>query len=215
MGGSCSSPSSDAMVATESQTNQPTEEERGEMPPIVWVLGGPGSGKGTQCDLIVERLGFTHISSGDLLRAEARSGSDRGRQLNQIMEMGDLVPLETVLRLLEEAMAAARSTSKGFLVDGFPRDLEQADQFEQHIGPCTRILYFEVSDETMRARLLKRGLTSGRVDDNEETIQRRIQTFHRASEPVIAAYEDRCVRINAENTVEEIYDEACSALQDI
>merc|ERR1712176_404519 len=138
--------------------------------PIVWVLGGPGCGKGTQCDKIVAKYGFTHLSSGDLLREEVASGSERGKNLTAIMESGQLVPLATVLDLLAEAMIKKLSGSKGFLIDGYPREVAQGEEFEKAIAPCKHILYFEVSDETMTQRLLKRAETSGRADDNEETI---------------------------------------------
>merc|ERR1712105_165428 len=85
--------------------------------PIVWVLGGPGCGKGTQCDKIVAQYGFTHLSSGDLLREEVASGSERGKSLTAIMESGQLVPLSVVLDLLAEAMIKKLSGSKGFLID--------------------------------------------------------------------------------------------------
>merc|ERR1711976_893669 len=88
--------------------------------PIVWVLGGPGCGKGTQCDKIVAKYGFTHLSSGDLLREEVASGSERGKNLTAIMESGQLVPLATVLDLLAEAMIKKLSGSKGFLLMDIP-----------------------------------------------------------------------------------------------
>merc|ERR1712108_61811 len=141
--------------------------------PIVWVLGGPGSGKGTQCDKIVAKYGYTHLSSGDLLRAEVQSGSERGKQLTEIMTKGDLVPMFVVLDLLAEAMLAKLGGSKGFLIDGYPREVQQEKEFEAEILPCTQILYSDVSDATMTERLLNRGKSSGRVDDNEETIKKR------------------------------------------
>merc|ERR1711997_607732 len=146
--------------------------------PIVWVLGGPGCGKGTQCDKIAAKYGFTHLSSGDLLREEVASGSERGKNLTAIMESGQLVPLATVLDLLAEAMIAKLGGSKGFLIDGYPREVAQGKEFEAEILPCTQILYFDVSDATMTERLLNRGKSSGRVDDNEETIKKRLNTFH-------------------------------------
>merc|ERR1712168_498910 len=177
--------------------------------PIVWVLGGPGCGKGTQCDKIVAKYGYTHLSSGDLLREEVQSGSDRGKSLTKIMESGQLVPLQTVLDLLAEAMVKKLSGSKGFLIDGYPREVAQGEQFEKCIAPCKHILYFEVSDATMTQRLLKRAETSGRADDNEETIKKRLVTFHQHSEPVIAAYKAKCSVIPAERTVDEIYADVC------
>merc|ERR1711978_447092 len=180
--------------------------------PIVWVLGGPGCGKGTQCDKIVAKYGFTPLSSGDLLREEVASGSERGKNLTAIMESGQLVPLATVLDLLAEAMIAKLGGSKGFLIDGYPREVAQGEEFEKEIAPCAHILYFDVSDKTMTERLLKRGQTSGRVDDNEETIKKRLDTFHKHSEPVIAAYAAKCSKIPAERGIDDIFADVCSAL---
>ena len=180
--------------------------------PIVWVLGGPGCGKGTQCHIIVAKYGFTHLSSGDLLREEVRSGTARGKQLSAIMERGELVPLSVVLDLLAEAMLKTLAGSKGFLIDGYPRELSQGQEFEKEISPCSLILYFEVSDGTMTARLLKRGETSGRVDDNEETIKKRLATFHKHSEPMIVAYADKCFKIPAERAVDDVFADVCTVL---
>ncbi|KAK1334106.1 hypothetical protein QTO34_005106 [Cnephaeus nilssonii] len=152
---------------------------------IIFVVGGPGSGKGTQCEKIVQKYGYTHLSTGDLLRAEVSSGSARGKMLSEIMEKGQLVPLETVLDMLRDAMMAAVETSKGFLIDGYPREVQQGEEFEQRIGQPTLLLYVDAGAETMTKRLLKRGETSGRVDDNEETIKKRLDTYYKATEPVI------------------------------
>merc|ERR1712087_680973 len=180
--------------------------------PIVWVLGGPGCGKGTQCDKIVAKYGFTHLSSGDLLRDEVNSGSARGKELLAIMEKGDLVPLQVVLDLLAEAMIKKLPSSKGFLIDGYPREVSQGQEFEKDIGECAQILYFEVSDETMTKRLLKRAETSGRADDNMETIKKRLNTFHQHSEPVIKHYASKCSVIPAERGIDEIFADVASAL---
>merc|ERR1712227_35187 len=180
--------------------------------PIVWVLGGPGCGKGTQCDKIVAQYGFTHLSSGDLLREEVASGSERGKNLTAIMESGQLVPLATVLDLLAEAMIKKLGGSKGFLIDGYPREVAQGEEFEKAIAPCKHILYFEVSDATMTQRLLKRAETSGRADDNEETIKKRLVTFHQHSEPVIKHYASKCSVIAAERGIDEIFADVAAAL---
>ncbi|XP_046398827.1 adenylate kinase isoenzyme 1 [Ischnura elegans] len=173
--------------------------------PMIWVLGGPGSGKGTQCDLIVKKYGYTHLSSGDLLRAEVASGSERGKQLNAIMEKGELVSLDVVMDLLKEAILANLPTSKGFLIDGYPRDICQGEIFEKEIVPCTVILFFNASDETMKERLLSRGKSSGRVDDNEETIMKRLKTFHDLSAPVVEHYKDKCKTFCAEQPPEQVF----------
>ena len=100
-----------------------------------------------------------------------------------------------MLDLLAEAMLKKLSGSKGFLIDGYPREVAQGQEFEKEIAPCSHILYFEVSDETMTSRLMKRGETSGRADDNVETIKKRLVTFHKHSEPVIAAYAAKCSKV--------------------
>jgi len=180
--------------------------------PVIFVVGGPGCGKGTQCERIVAQYGYTHLSSGDLLREAVQSGSERGKALNAIMERGELVPLEEVLALLAEAMLSKLSTSKGFLIDGYPREQAQGVQFEETILPCTKVLYFEVPDEVMVERLLNRAKTSGRVDDNEETIKKRLATFHQHSEPVIQHYQHKCSTIVATAPPDVVFQEVKKVL---
>ncbi|XP_039717526.1 adenylate kinase isoenzyme 1 isoform X1 [Pteropus medius] len=181
---------------------------------IIFVVGGPGSGKGTQCEKIVQKYGYTHLSTGDLLRAEVSSGSARGKMLSEIMEKGQLVPLETVLDMLRDAMVAKVDISKGFLIDGYPREVQQGEEFEQRIGQPTLLLYVDAGPETMTKRLLKRGETSGRVDDNEETIKKRLDTYYKATEPVIAFYEKRGIvrKVNAEGSVDSVFSQVCTHL---
>uniref|UniRef100_A0A8C4PZF4 Adenylate kinase 1 n=1 Tax=Eptatretus burgeri TaxID=7764 RepID=A0A8C4PZF4_EPTBU len=158
-----------------------------------FVTGGPGSGKGTQCEKIVAKYGYTHLSTGDLLRAEVTAGSERGKKLTAIMERGELVPLETVLDMLKDAMIAQSDKAKGFLIDGYPREVQYCNKSScgPQIGPPTLLLYIDAAAETMVKRLLKRGQTSGRADDNEETIRNRLSTYYSATEPVIGFYEKR------------------------
>ena len=156
----------------------------------------------------MEKYGFCHLSSGDLLRAEVTSGSDRGKRLNEIMEKGELVPLDEVLALLRDAMQ--KKLSEGvtcFLIDGYPRELEQGERFEKEVAGCTGVLYFEVADETMTERLLERGKTSGRVDDNEETIKKRLDTFHNQTKPLIDHYKDKVNTVKAEGGIDDIFKE--------
>ncbi|CAF3725752.1 unnamed protein product [Rotaria sp. Silwood1] len=164
---------------------------------IIFVVGGPGSGKGTQCERIVQRYGYTHLSTGDLLRAAVESKTERGEQLNALMKEGKLVPMEVVLDLLKENMIKNADKSKGFLIDGYPREIAQAKKFEQLIASCNLVLYINASDATMTKRLLHRAQTSGRIDDNEETIKKRIKTFHKETIPVLDYYEKQ-------NKLEEI-----------
>ncbi|RWS05380.1 adenylate kinase isoenzyme 1-like protein [Dinothrombium tinctorium] len=182
--------------------------------PVIFVIGGPGSGKGTQCERIVQKYGFTHLSTGDLLREEVTSGSERGKRLNEIMQSGKLVPLEEVLVLLKNAIEKSGS-SKGFLIDGYPREVEQAIRFEKEVAPCTFLLYFDVSDAIMIERLLNRGKTSGRVDDNEETIKKRLATFHEHTTPILNHYGSKVKKIPAERSVDEIFEDVCKCIDEV
>ncbi|VDO82519.1 unnamed protein product [Haemonchus placei] len=157
--------------------------------PIFFIVGGPGSGKGTQCEKIVAKYGLSHLSSGDLLRDEVKSGSPRGAQLTKIMEAGALVPLEVVLDLIKEAMLKeVAKGSKGFLIDGYPREVKQGEQFEREIQEAKGVIYFDVPQDILVQRLLHRAKTSGRADDNMETIKKRLETFTNATFPVVDYY---------------------------
>ncbi|RCN50637.1 adenylate kinase [Ancylostoma caninum] len=176
--------------------------------PIFFIVGGPGSGKGTQCEKIVAKYGLSHLSSGDLLRDEVKSGSPRGAQLSKIMEAGELVPLEVVLDLIKEAMLKeVAKGSKGFLIDGYPREVKQGEQFEHEIQEAKSVIFFDVSDDILIERLLHRAKTSGRVDDNMETIKKRLHTFTTATAPVVDYYEKlkKLIRIKAQGTIDEIF----------
>ncbi|MFH4975318.1 hypothetical protein AB6A40_002027 [Gnathostoma spinigerum] len=183
--------------------------------PIFFIVGGPGSGKGTQCDKIVEKYGLTHLSSGDLLRAEVKSGSPRGEELSKIMANGELVPLEIVLDLIKEAIVeAVEKGSKGFLIDGYPREVKQGVQFEEEIQPCKLCIFFDVSEETLVKRCMHRAETSGRVDDNIETVKKRLHTYNTATAPVISYYEKKgkLITIKAEGSIDSIFAEVCKHL---
>uniref|UniRef100_A0A1I8FZD3 adenylate kinase n=2 Tax=Macrostomum lignano TaxID=282301 RepID=A0A1I8FZD3_9PLAT len=175
---------------------------------------GPGSGKGTQCERIVKDYGLTHLSSGDLLRSEVESGSARGKRLKDIMERGELVSLDIVLELIRDAMTN-NASSRGFLIDGFPRELEQGVRFEKEVAPCQFVLFFDVSEAVMQQRLLKRGETSGRVDDNEATIKKRFHTFQELTKPVIEHYrqQSKVVQIDASGSVDAVFSQVKSALE--
>uniref|UniRef100_A0A8C3XNA0 Adenylate kinase isoenzyme 5 n=1 Tax=Chelydra serpentina TaxID=8475 RepID=A0A8C3XNA0_CHESE len=149
--------------------------------------GGPGSGKGTQCEQLAQQYGFTHLSTGDLLRGELTSSSERSKLIKDIMECGELVPGDIVLTLLKEAMIASLGDTKGFLIDGYPRDVKQGEEFECKIGEPKLVLCLDCSTETMSSRLLKRS----QCTDDAETIMKQIETYYQATEPMIAYYEKK------------------------
>ncbi|CAM8913441.1 unnamed protein product [Rhodiola kirilowii] len=171
---------------------------------VVFVLGGPGSGKGTQCANIVKHYGFTHLSAGDLLRAEIKSGSENGNMIQEMIKEGKIVPSEITIKLLHRAML--ESGNDKFLIDGFPRNEENRAAFEAltNIEP-EFVLFFDCSEEEMERRIL--GRNQGREDDNIETIRKRFKVFLDSSLPVIQYYESKgkVRKIDAGKPVDEVF----------
>ena len=193
------------------------EEDTGPSLPesckVIFVLGGPGSGKGTQCERLIEKYGCCHLSAGDLLRAEVASGSELGVACAELMKEGKLVPVETTLGLLETAMLKA--DTELFLVDGFPRAVDQALAFEGSLKPAEFVLFMDCPLETMQDRLLKRAETSGRADDNLETIKKRFDTFMNVSMPVIEHFEQtgRVHKVSSVPTPDEVFAEVVKVFE--
>lgn len=177
--------------AKREQAKKPVPAFSPEEVTVVFVLGGPGAGKGTQCENLTKHFGFVHLSAGDLLRAEQqREGSQYGEMIKTYIREGLIVPMEVTIALLEQAMREAMKTGNTrFLIDGFPRKLDQAVKFEEVVVPSQFVLYFECPEEVMLKRLLKRGESSGRIDDNIESIKKRFVIFKDTSMPVIEEFE--------------------------
>jgi len=170
--------------------------------PIIWVLGGPGSGKGTQCVNIGIKNGYTHFSTGDLLRNEVLSGSPRGLQLYKVMEMGELVPTDVVLDLLAEALVENLygGKAKGFLIDAYPMNLQQATAFESYICSPTKVVYLSLEQDVMVDRLLKRN----NFDDKKEAIEKRCSTFQNETRPVLEKYSSKLIKVDANQSEDEV-----------
>ncbi|KAK9467631.1 adenylate kinase-domain-containing protein [Lipomyces arxii] len=177
---------------------------------VIFVLGGPGVGKGTQCANLVRDYSFVHMSAGDLLRAEqAREGSEFGELISTYIREGNIVPQEITIALLKNAMMAeVNNGNTKFLIDGFPRKMDQAIKFEEDVAVSEFTLYFDCSEEVMLQRLLKRGETSGRSDDNIESIRKRFKTFVETSMPVVDYYRkmNKVIEVPCEQTQQEVYD---------
>lgn len=176
---------------------------------VVFVLGGPGSGKGTQCANIVRDYDFVHLSAGDLLRAEQkREGSTYGKLIADYIKAGQIVPQEITVALLRNAMQ--ENVDKGihhFLIDGFPRKMDQALTFENTIVPSKFTLFFDCPESTMLERLLDRGKTSGRADDNLESIKKRFKVFETESMPVVHYFDlvDKTAKLSCLDTPDNVY----------
>ena len=135
---------------------------------MLFVLGGPGAGKGTQCAILVEKYGFVHLSTGDLLRDEVKSGSALGKELDAVMKQGKLISSELMVRLLKEQIE--KNPYARYLLDGFPRGQQNMDVWEQMMSKRVNIMsviYFECAREELKKRLIGRGKSSGRSDDVE------------------------------------------------
>ncbi|KAJ9563372.1 hypothetical protein OSB04_008532 [Centaurea solstitialis] len=174
-------------------------------PKVIFVLGGPGSGKGTQCANIVEHFGYTHLSAGDLLRAEIKSGSENGTMIQNMIKEGKIVPSEVTIKLLEKAIA--ENENDKFLIDGFPRNEENRAAFEAVTGIAPEfVLFFDCPAEEMEKRLL--GRNQGREDDNIETIRKRFRVYMESSLPVIEYYNSKgkVRKIDAAKPVEEVFE---------
>ncbi|XP_054547421.1 adenylate kinase isoenzyme 5 isoform X2 [Talpa occidentalis] len=184
---------------------------------IIFMIGGPGSGKGTQCEKLVEKYGFTYLSTGALLRNELATESERSKLIRDIMERGDLVPSGFILELLKEAMVASLNDTKGFLIDGYPREVKQGQEFGHRIGDPHLVICMDCSADTMTNRLLQKSQSSPRAGDSTTTIAKRLETYYRASIPVIAYYETKTQlhKINAEGTPEEVFLQLCTAIDSI
>ncbi|XP_043362268.1 adenylate kinase isoenzyme 1 [Dermochelys coriacea] len=170
---------------------KPELQEKLKSQVIVFVIGGPGSGKGTQCERLAAKYQFQHLGLGNLLRAEASQPTRQGRQIKDIMMKGALVPSGFILDLLNDNLLQ-REEAKGFLINGFPRELKQAKDFERVVGrPPNIVIVLDCSTETMIQRLLLRGQTGHRADDHEACIRQRLETHYSLCEPVISYYQQQ------------------------
>ncbi|KAH9574633.1 hypothetical protein CY35_01G068400 [Sphagnum magellanicum] len=205
--GSSFSVAAGATVLTEDETteNAGRASFKSTNPRVIFVLGGPGSGKGTQCAKIVDSYGFVHLSAGDLLRAEINSGSENGTMIQNTIKEGKIVPSEVTVRLLQKAMEECNSNN--FLIDGFPRNEENRAVFEHVTGIEPEfILFFDCPEEEMEKRILSRN--QGREDDNLETIRKRFKVFLDSTVPVVNHYETtgKVRKINATRSVDDVFD---------
>lgn len=189
---------------------------------VVFVLGGPGSGKGTQSANLVRDYGFNHLSAGDLLRGEQdREGSQYGELIRSNIREGIIVPMEITVALLSNAMTAIlekgenRSAKPRFLIDGFPRKMDQARFFEETVCVSRATLFLSCPEEVMEGRLIKRGETSGRDDDNMESIKKRFRVFVEQSMPVVHHYEKegKVMSVPAVGSQEEVYARICKEVE--
>ena len=182
-----------------------TDQRTGEKPRIIFVIGGPGCGKGTQCKRIVKNFKYQSFSTGDLLRQYVKDKKDGYEDIENQMKEGQLISSTTLMKVLKEYII--NSSNKKILVDGYPRNQENIDIWEKEMKDLVEVkgaLYIEVSNEEMKKRLL--GRNEGRADDNEETIAKRLTTFEKQTKPIVDYFEKQgnLIKIDGMKTVDEI-----------
>ena len=181
------------------------------------LLGAPGSGKGTQAVRLREHLQVPHISTGDLLRAAVKAGTELGRQARAVMESGGLVSDEIVLGMLEERLTAG-DTGNGFVLDGYPRNLAQAhalDTLLARLGqPVDIAVQLDVDTELLIDRLAGRAEAEGRADDSPDAVRRRLGVYNEATAPVVDFYRNsgRLARVDGVGSMDEVFQRITATL---
>jgi len=161
----------------------------------VVFLGPPGAGKGTQAVRIAEKYNVPHISTGDILRAAVKEGTELGKLAKEYMDKGELVPDDVIIGIIRERLSQSDVRERGFILDGFPRTLPQAEALDKMLAelnmPLDKVVYLNVDDEEIVKRLLARG----RADDTEEVIRNRLEVYRKQTAPLIDYYSGRGILV--------------------
>jgi adenylate kinase len=175
------------------------------------IFGPPGCGKGTQSSKITEKYNLVHISTGDIIRKEIKSSSEFGIQLKSIVEKGELVPYDLIIKILESALVKNKN-SNGFIFDGFPRTIDQAVDLDNILTKdntsISMVLSLTVEDDVVIERLLKRAQIEGRKDDTEDVIKNRLKIYKAETFPLIERYKEQGKYYEVEgcNSIDKIFE---------
>ncbi len=182
------------------------------------LFGPPGSGKGTQSEKLIEKYGLIHLSTGDLLRKEMKAGTPLGNEAKSLIEKGQLVPDEVVVGMISSALDA-NPGAQGFLFDGFPRTIAQAQALDNLLElkktAIGAVLFLMVNEDELITRLVGRAQTSGRLDDADPEVQRNRQNVYKNETLPVAGYyqnQDKVSRIEGEGSIDEIFDRLCAVI---
>jgi len=182
------------------------------------IFGAPGSGKGTQSDLLIKKYGLNHISTGDVLRAEIKNGTELGKIAKQYIDDGMLVPDSLIVDMLAGVYDTYGPDHRGVIFDGFPRTVPQAEALKKMLADrghkVAAMIELDVPEDELMARLIKRGEESGRSDDNAETIKKRLDVYHSQTSPLIEWYENDGIRhqINGLGELDRIFGDICQVV---
>jgi adenylate kinase len=186
----------------------------------VLLLGPQGAGKGTQAKRISEEYDIPHIASGEILREEMQAGTELGRKVKDVYDRGDLVSDDLMIELIRRRLAQP-DTDAGFILDGFPRTTVQADALDEmfnDIGRAFSVVFaLQIPDETAIERLRKRAEIEGRADDTDDAVRRRLENYHRETEPLVEHYRVRgnLVPIHGDRSENQVFAEIQSALEQV
>ena len=184
------------------------------------IFGAPGSGKGTQSDKMIEKYGLNHISTGDVLRAEIKKGSELGKTAASFIDQGQLIPDDLMVSILASVYDSF-GDHKGVIFDGFPRTIPQAEALKRMLDErgdkVAAMIELDVPEEELMKRLLLRGQQSGRADDNEETIKKRLVVYHSQTQPLIEWYDKEGIHyhIDGLGDLDRIFDDICKVIDSI
>ena len=186
---------------------------------VIFVIGPPGVGKNTQCDKLVEKYNFIHFSTGDLLRAEISKETEDAKLIKSIMSQGKYVPVKITCNLIKKAMNNY-SKDKIFLIDGYPRNQENIDGWMEIFGNNYKLItsiILDCDEKVLENRLIERAKSSGRIDDNIETIQKRFKTHLEESKPIEKKLKllGPFIEINGDNSINEVFNQISSELDKI
>jgi adenylate kinase len=182
------------------------------------IFGAPGAGKGTQSDKLIEKYGLGHISTGDVLRNEIKNGTELGQTAKGYIDNGQLIPDDLMVSILASVYDGFGKEHAGVIFDGFPRTIPQAEALKKMLAErghqIDAMIELSVPEDELMARLLNRGKLTGRSDDNEETIKKRLDVYHNQTAPLIDWYENEGIHHHVEGlgTVDEIFGRVCAVV---
>lgn len=185
------------------------------------IFGAPGSGKGTQSDLLIKKYGFGHISTGDVLRNEIKNGTELGKTAKGYIDNGQLIPDELMVSILASVYDGFGADHAGVIFDGFPRTIAQAEALNAMLAErghaVAAMIELDVPEAELMKRLIKRGQESGRSDDNEETIKKRLDVYHNQTSPLIDWYEKEGIHnhIDGLGELDRIFKDICEVVDNI
>ena len=185
------------------------------------IFGAPGSGKGTQSEKMIEKYGLGHISTGDVLRDQIKRGTELGKTAKGYIDNGQLIPDDLMVSILADVYDSFGQEHKGVIFDGFPRTIPQAQALKDMLAKrghkVAAMIELDVPEDELMKRLIKRGQESGRSDDNEETIKKRLTVYHNQTSPLIEWYEKEGIHhhINGLGELDRIFGDICAVIDDL